>query len=409
MRLVSVLDNHTPKRTKALRHLPDTLIKIYNEARAFQNHGNERLQTTRQWALQIDHIRNASTHVWIEDSGATIRCGELSPGCRACKSGKWDCLFLTLECNLSCDFCLTPCRLKKESSLSALSNDLNSLLDKYVESKIQGIGISGGEPLLKPQRLLDCLSTLRKGRSDFYFWAYTNGLLLTKGIISSFAGAGLHELRFNMAATGYFHTHVLSMLRYAAHRLSSVTVEIPAIPEHAGLLRKALPVWSHAGVKYLNLHELIYEPGSPSETMPGARRYCRMPDGHQSLYNPQSVELVAEILSDINSSGLPISVNYCSLASKALQMQGRRSIMAAYALKPYEHICENGEAESLCYFNDTHCEFAHPATLADALNSFAGYGVARVRRLLPLTPDGPGQWSYFEILRERGHENADAL
>jgi pyruvate formate-lyase activating enzyme-like uncharacterized protein len=400
--------NHHMRLYPSIDRMPDTLIRILNETHAFQKHNDERVQTAGQWAHQVERLRSISANIQIEHSGDTVRYGELSPGCRACKSGQWDCLFLTMACNLSCNFCLTPCRLTQEGSLSAFGNDPDLLIEKYGELNIKGIGFSGGEPLLRLDRLLECLSTFRKRRPDLYCWAYTNGLLLTKDIISSLAEAGLHELRFNMAATGYFHSHVLSMLEYAARCLSSVTVEIPAIPEHAGLLRKAVPVWSRAGMKYLNLHELIYEAGSPSETMPGARGHCRMPDGHQSQYNPQSVELVAEVLNDIKASGLPISVNYCSLASKALQIRGRRRNIAAFTLKPYENMCESGEAESVCYFNDTKCEFAHAATLTGSPHRFAGYGVARLRRLLPLAPYGPSQWSYFEILREPGHEKAPA-
>jgi pyruvate formate-lyase activating enzyme-like uncharacterized protein len=233
-----------------------------------------------------------------------------------------------------------------------------------------------------------------------YFWAYTNGLMLTAGLISALADAGLHELRFNMAATGYSHAHVTAMLRHAVTCLQSVTVEIPAIPAHAGSLREALPAWSRAGVKYLNLHELIYEPGSPSETMPGAHEHCRMPDGHACEYNPHSSELAADVLRDIDSGGLALAVNYCSLRSKARQLRGRRRMMAAYTLQPYEHLCKEDEAESVCYFSDTRCEFAHPATLADSKQRPPGFGAALVRRLLPLSSEDPGQWTHFELIQE---------
>jgi pyruvate formate-lyase activating enzyme-like uncharacterized protein len=385
---------------ESVRRMPAALVDIRDEAREFEAHDGERAQTARQWAQQTEHLRQVTPRIRIEDGGDTIRMGELSPGCRACKAGKWDCLFLSMACNLSCAFCLTPCGLAKASALSALGNDLDALGEDYPSSETIGIGFSGGEPLLTPHRLLHCLSRLRARRSDLYFWAYTNGLPLTTDLISALAGAGLHELRFNMAATGYSHAHVTTMLRDAVTCLPSVTVEVPAIPEHAGPLREALPAWSRAGVKYLNLHELIYEPGTPSETMPGAREHCRMPDGHVCEFNPRSSDLVADVLRDIDSGGLALAVNYCSLASKARQLRGRRRMMAAYTLQAYEHLCEDGEAESICYFSDTRYQFAHPATLADSKQRPAGFGAALVRRLLPLTPEGPGQWTHFKVIQE---------
>ncbi len=382
--------------------MPALVEKIRNEAFKFNAHSDERRQTEQRWAKQAELMQQTFAHIQIENNGETTRSGELSPGCRACKSGRWDCIFLTLACNLSCPFCLTPCTLTKASSLSALGNDIHTLLKEYAQLKVSGIGFSGGEPMLESKLLMDCLSRLRKANPEIYLWAYTNGLLLTKDLISALAEAGLDELRFNMAATGYVHPHVLEMVRYAATRLAAVTVEIPAIPEDRDPLLKALFVWSRIGVKYLNLHELIYEPGSPSEKMPGKRESCRMPDGHVCAFNPLGSALVKEVFEQIETAGLPLSVNYCSLQSKARQIRGRRSIMAARTLMPYEISAGNGEAESLCYFTDTRYEFAQPWTLPDSDLLFPGSGAARVRRLLPLTPYQEGEWTCFKMVKEPG-------
>jgi pyruvate formate-lyase activating enzyme-like uncharacterized protein len=385
---------------ESVRRMPAVLIEIRDQACEFEAHGDERAQTARRWAQQAEHLRQVTPNGRVEDGDDTMRLGKLSPGCRACKAGKWDCIFLSMACNLSCAFCLTPHGLAKASALSALGSDVDALSEHYASSETIGIGFSGGEPLLTPNRLLHCLSRLRAGQPGLYFWAYTNGLLLTRDLISALAEAGLHELRFNMAATAYFHPQVNTMLRHAVTCLPAVTVEIPAIPEHTVPLREALPAWSRAGVKYLNLHELIYEPGSPSETMPGAREYCRMPDGHACEFNPHSSELVADVLRDIDSGGLTLAVNYCSLGSKARQLRGRRRIMAAHTLQAYERLCKDEEAESVCYYSDTHCEFAHPATLSELNHRSAGFGAALVRRLLPLTAEGPGTGTHFQLIQE---------
>jgi hypothetical protein len=78
-------------------------------------------------------------------------------------------------------------------------------------------------------------------------------------------------------------------------------------------------------------------------------------------------------------------------------------MMAAFTMQAYERLCEGGEAESVCYFNTTCHEFAHPVTLQDPTARPADVGVALVRRMLPLTRDGPGQWTHFEVLQEGAH------
>ncbi len=402
MKQTVVLYDNSMNNTGLKLKMPTLVEKIRNEACKFNAHFDQRIQTEQQWAQQTKLMKQISANIQIENNGETTRSGELSPGCQACKSGKWDCIFLTLSCNLSCSFCLTPCTLTKASSISAFGNDIHTLIKEYAELKISGIGFSGGEPMLESKLLIDCLLSIHKANPEAYLWAYTNGLLLTKDIISALAEAGLDELRFNMAATGYFHPHILEMLRYAAMRLAAVTVEIPAIPEDKDQLLKALSVWGRTGVKYLNLHELIYEPGSPSEKMSGKKENCRMPDGHVCAFNPLSSDLVKYVFEQIETAKLPLSVNYCSLQSKAGQIRERRSIMATRTLMPYEIPAGNGEAESMCYFTDTRYEFAQPWTLPDSDRLFPGSGAARVRRLLPLTPYQEGQWIYFEMIKDPG-------
>ncbi len=392
-------DKLEPNNAEAAVGLPPVLAHIREQARWFLAHRDERARTADGWAQRTLQLQQATPRAIIEDGGVTVRLGELSPGCRACKSGHWDCLFLSMSCNLACSFCLTPCQLTKPAALSALGDDWDALCDQYANSDTTGVGFSGGEPLLEPDRLLRSVAKLRTLRPDIHLWAYTNGLLLTPELIKALAQAGLNELRFNMAATGYRHPHVSAMLGQAAAVLPTVTVEIPAIPRHAARLQKALPVWARLGVKHLNLHELIHEPGTPSETMPGARTSCRMPDGHVCAVSPRSSHLVANVLREVDAAGLSIAVNYCSLQSKARQLQDRRRRLAPRTLQAYERLRDDGEAESVCYFSATGHEFTHPAKTAHAARP-PGWGVAVIRRLLPLVPEDTGQWTHFEVLQE---------
>ena len=388
---------------KKIDRLPSILKTIQNDASIFESQSAEIDRTRQLWIYQQNRMLCEIPDVLVEDNGETIRIGDLSPGCRACKDGKWDCIFLCFSCNLSCDFCLTPyCHDRANATvMSAFGNDLDTICEYHADSGVIGIGISGGEPLLDPKRLLFCISELRKRQPDAYIWAYTNGMLLSKQFFPCLAREGLDELRFNMAATGYADEHVTAMLRHAVTSLPAATVEIPAIPEHTKMLQKVLPVWSDMGVKYLNLHELIYERGSPSETMYGTREYCRMPDGHLCEFNPHSADLAIEVMKALESSGLKLAVNYCSLANKARQLRGRRRIMAPFSLEPYEELYNDCEAESLCLFDETHYEFVNPVAYHPNYHS-AKYNAARVRRLLPLSPEGAGTWTYFKIVHEMG-------
>ena len=378
--------------------LPDPLARLRDEARAFEALRGAMAQTVAGWEAQAERIGRLLGPAPFADEGATVHLGALSPGCEACQAGAWDCVFGTMACNLSCRFCISPGAGRRRGPPSALGGDLATLCQVYARSGVRGVGFTGGEPLLEPELLLHRASVLRRELPHLYLWAYTNGLLLTARRLDELASAGLDELRFNLAATAYSHPGVLRLLGEAVARLPSVAVEVPAIPDDREALLSALPGWVQAGVKYLNLHELIFEPGSRSGSMPGVRADCTMPDGHVSAFDPRSEDLVAEVIARVADAGWPLAVHFCSMRDKARQIAGRRRLMAAHRLRPTERLRQDGLAESLCRVADGRLEFAHPSLLAELPPGWAGGRVAIVRRLIPLHPDAADQWVHFELV-----------
>jgi pyruvate formate-lyase activating enzyme-like uncharacterized protein len=249
------------------------------------------------------------------------------------------------------------------------------------------------------------LPVLRARLPGLYIWVETNGLPLSPGLIGRLADAGLDEIRINVAATGYRDPAVASMLGEAARRIPAVAVEAPTVPADADRCLESLHAWADAGVRYLNLHELVYEPGSNSEALPGERFPVTMPDGHHCAVNPESTVFVERVLERVSGEGLPLAVNDCSLCTKAGQMRGRRRLLAPLVLRPHERLRADGLAESVCRFTESCVEWA-AATMGDgALRHADGVRTAVVRRQLPLAVGQPGQWVHCEVSDE-GYDNA---
>jgi pyruvate formate-lyase activating enzyme-like uncharacterized protein len=246
---------------------------------------------------------------------------------------------------------------------------------------------------------VEVVSRFRQIRPDIWLWLYTNGLRADPEVCRRLREAGLNELRFNLAATGYRHPLVLDHISKASDFFSDLTVEIPVIPSDVPFILEALPLWAANGVTRLNLHELVYDSGSASGTMPGERVKIRMRDGHACEYNPESRGGVLAIVEELRRRGIPLSVNYCSLASKELQMQGRRRHASARTLLPGETLTGD-VAERYCLF-DTQQVLGYfsvsdlPAHLAGLR---PGQAVARLRRLLPLRPGLPGVWMGLDLV-----------
>ncbi len=300
------------------------IVNTLNQLRPESNLSELKLTWKKYLLLAQEQIPG----IHIERDGEIVCLGALSPGCKACKSGTWDCIFTSTQCNLHCEFCYNPCNLPVNYAGSVFGKTPGVIAANHARTDITGISFSGGEPFLFPKKLVEWLAYFKARMPGKYYWVYTNGLLVDETSLHQLGDLGLDEIRFNAAATNYTHPHVLNNISLAAHYIPNITVEIPAIPEHSSRLLAALSEWSALGVKYINLHELMYEPGTISAEMPGKRREVILPDGHRTQINPESRLLTLAVMKKVQAENLSLAVNDCSLQSKLRQLRGRRRSLA---------------------------------------------------------------------------------
>jgi pyruvate formate-lyase activating enzyme-like uncharacterized protein len=212
---------------------------------------------------------------------------------------------------------------------------------------------------------------------------------------------GLNEIRFNLAASGYDHPTVLENVAAAARFIPNVTVEIPAIPSHGSKLLACLSRWCALGVRFLNLHELMYEPGTLSASMPGARRLVVTSDGHRTEIHPDSRALTLAVMQRVQDEGLPLAVNDCSLQSKIRQLRGRRRGLAPLVKRPYEKLVSDERYESCyAYQDEKEIGFFHPDSLPQMRCRYPEAQFVRLARTAPLSIYDEGKWVIFEPLME---------
>ncbi len=365
-----------------------------------RNHDKTGFDDLRQtWDEQVAGAARDIPGVRIAAQGETLHVGELSPGCEACKEGTWDCIFTSTSCNLECPFCCSPRDLRKDYRGSAFGETPEQIAGNHARTRITGISFSGGEPLADPEGLFDWVAWFKTRYPEKYFWVYTNGLRADAGKLRYLGELGIDEIRFNMAATGYDHPGVMRNLATAGSLIPNVTVEIPAIPEHAEKLLGCLAPWSAAGVRFLNLHELMFEAGSRSAALPGPRRDFVTPDGHRGSISRDSRALTFEVMRRVQDDELGISVNDCSLQSKLRQLRGRRRSLAPVVQSEHEKFLDEGLLESCCAFRDARDYFLfHPDTLAEVRRKHPGHTIVRLARTAPLSIRDPGKWVRCETI-----------
>jgi len=263
--------------------------------------------------------------------------GDLSPGCARCVAGSWSCLFINARCNASCFYCPTP---QTKTDLPG-TNNLTFRLPKDYATYLQRLGfdtasLSGGEPLLTPNRTLAFLRAARSALgAGGHLWLYTNGILLTREMAFRLRDAGLDEIRFDIGATGYR----LDRIALAAGVIPTLTVEIPAVPEEQGRLKQLLPDLAAAGVNHLNLHQLRLTPHNYSQL--SERGYTCL---HGEKVTVLESELAAlEIIAHAAATNVPLPINYCSFVFKHRhQRAAARRRAARLDRRPWEAVTPAG-------------------------------------------------------------------
>jgi pyruvate formate-lyase activating enzyme-like uncharacterized protein len=349
-----------------------------------------------RWSAHLTKLTQQVPQVQVEDQGEIVCLGEMSPGCRACKQGKWDCIFMTMRCDLACRFCYSPDGIDRRYRGSAFGTKPEQLADVYSRAGIEGIAFTGGEPLLEKQVLFTWLAFLKQKCPDCYFWLYTNGLAADRETLQTLGTLGLDEVRFNMAATGYRDPSVSRNLAQAVGSISNVTVEIPSIPEDEPQLLAAVREWDRLGVKFLNLHELLFEPGSRSGSMYGPRLDVVLTDGHRTAVDPRSRPLTLKVMKVVSEEQLSIRVNDCSLQSKVRQVRTRRATLGQQTAAPHERIAGD-LLESWCaYAGEDEYVLFRPDELAEKQALLPGYYFVRLARLAPLALGELPRWVLCE-------------
>lgn len=275
-------------------------------------------------------------------SGTKLDVKSLSPGCRICTEGKWSCLFISGKCNCRCFYCPTA---QNELGVPTTNTIEFHEPEEYIEYLqkfgFAGVSISGGEPLLTPERSLAFIRAVKaKFGSAMHVWLYTNGTLVQRNILMQLADAGLDEIRFDIGATSYD----LKYLQLASGVFPTLTVEIPAVPDDEEMLKGLLYRLKELNVHHLNLHQLRLTPYNYDRIQPREYRFL-----HGEKVTVLDSELTAlRVLQQSIRDNIGLPVNYCSFPYKnRFQSRANRRTIAEICMQPWESLTENGFIRSL--------------------------------------------------------------
>jgi hypothetical protein len=217
---------------------------------------------------------------------------------------------LGFRCNAQCPFCFLHTHQDDEPPEDEIYNR-QALMKEFHRrvDELEGVSLTGGEPLLYLPELKTAVSEMRRHKHDLHFWVYTNGILADEGHLRVLHDLGIEEIRFNLAATDYSEK-ILANLERARETFRYVVVEVPSYPKQKEKLLGCLEALSRIGIDQLNLQELMV-----TDTNVGNLEG----DGYQSgifflkkffLYG--SRKMTYEVMRRCVDEGYSFTVNDCS-------------------------------------------------------------------------------------------------
>jgi pyruvate formate-lyase activating enzyme-like uncharacterized protein len=231
-------------------------------------------------------------------------------------------------------------RLEGDMIHSAFGDSKETILSYLKKNDFKGISYSGGDPMLVFDRLIQWQTYFKRHLPDYYYWVYTNGLNSDKRKLKLLAKAGIDEIRFNIAASGYISEKVWENITIARECFPFVAVEIPSIHKDKELLLQALRLIESAGIDYLNLHDYIKVDTDPEFPPENAEQFV-LNQTIPVIYSKTSRENTQSIMSQ--KQRFSFQINHCSIEQKELQMTERRKRMAGIFCDPeYDTLTHEG-------------------------------------------------------------------
>jgi pyruvate formate-lyase activating enzyme-like uncharacterized protein len=288
----------------------------------------------------------------------------LPVGCQHCIKGEKLVLFITGVCGENCFYCPVSENRKENDVIYANERKINSIEEAIDEAHLcgsRGVGITGGNPLLKIERTCEYLRALKNEFKDSNFHAhlYTTPTHLDENKLKMLKEAGLDEIRlhptkffnkyskknFNSDEFKNYMADFLNKLKLCMKYIKDVGVEIPAIPNYEEEIIYLTEELNKIGVKFLNMNELEYS--ETNYNILKQKGFTEKNDfASEILGSEETAQKVIKYFrekKEKDDNEFKLIIHYCPSALKdGIQMKNRLINRAKNIAKDYDVITDEG-------------------------------------------------------------------
>ncbi|WP_168205912.1 radical SAM protein [Geobacter sp. FeAm09] len=274
-----------------------------------------------------NEYRLSATEVHKGIGGKNWYYGTVSPACIDCRTGACSkTVFHTLACNRDCFFCAN----RNQAEYGHFTKSVNDA-EKELEQADSGSGytslaLTGGEPLLFPEKALSFFQFAAERYPGAHKRLYTNGDLLTDERAAQLAEAGLNEIRISVkidAGGEAAMASTLEKLSLAKRHIPSVLVEMPVIPGTVETMKRLFLSLEDRGIDGINILEFLYPWTNGADYAAQGHKLKKKPYRVLYSYNyagglpiAGSEDACFELLEFAAAKRLKLNVHYCSLENK---------------------------------------------------------------------------------------------
>jgi|Deesub1362A_J573_1020465.scaffolds.fasta_scaffold00212_3 hypothetical protein len=248
----------------------------------------------------------------------------LTEGCRLCRKGAKLVLFVTGECPNTCFYCpISEDRQRKDVIFANERpvRDIEDIVEEVLLMDAEGAAITGGEPLIKLERVEEFISLFSK--ANMHTHLYTS-IPASQRVIERLAKAGLDELRFHPPLLENSQVYE-EPLKLAIKAGIEAGFEIPALKFEERLVEIA----NRYGA-FFNVNELEFSASNFDEMQ---REGFEIGDFYEAKGSREIAEKYAEVVDKFH---------FCSVLFKDKAQMRRRLIRMAFNHPDFYKVTNEG-------------------------------------------------------------------
>ncbi len=268
-----------------------------------------------------------------------------------CREGAKLVLFVTGLCDKECFYCpVSRDRMYRDvvfaNERAVPIGDWDAITEEARLIDAKGAGITGGDPMVVPQRVVDLCTQLKATFGpQFHLHLYTS-CSFDIAWIAKLKEAGLDEIRFHPEVDEYsamadsWHDEAIR----EAIRVGLTTLcEVPCVPDAGDDLLALARYLESVGAHGLNMNELEFSP--PNMKALQGRGYVTADDESQCVAGSRDTAeaVLSAWKSHRRDTGSSFAVHFCSSPYKdAIQLTQRFRRRAGNTARPFEEQTEEG-------------------------------------------------------------------